>query len=62
MKKVLLATAALVLVSATPLLAADLPVKAPPMPEPVFTWTGLYFGGNVGWGWSSNCFHRAAAR
>jgi len=50
MKKVLLATAALVFVSATPGLAADLPVKAPPMPAPVFTWTGFYVGGNGGWG------------
>jgi outer membrane immunogenic protein len=54
MNKILLATAALVFVSATPGLAADLPVKAPPMPAPVFTWTGLYFGGNVGWGWGHN--------
>jgi outer membrane immunogenic protein len=50
-KRLLLASAALVLVSATPGLAADLPMKAPPMPQPVFTWTGLYVGGNVGWGW-----------
>jgi outer membrane immunogenic protein len=50
MKKLLLATAGLVLVSATPGLAADLSVKAPPMPAPVFTWTGLYVGGNGGWG------------
>jgi outer membrane immunogenic protein len=50
MKKVLLVTAALALVSATPGFAADLPVKAPPMPAPVFTWTGFYIGGNGGWG------------
>jgi outer membrane immunogenic protein len=54
MKNVLLATAALVLVSATPGLAADLPVKAPPMAAPVFTWTGLYVGGNGGWGWGQS--------
>jgi outer membrane immunogenic protein len=51
MKKVLLVTAALALVSATPGLAADLPVKAPPMAAPVFSWTGFYIGGNGGWGW-----------
>jgi outer membrane immunogenic protein len=28
--------------------AADLPFKAPPPPPPVFSWTGLYVGGNVG--------------
>jgi outer membrane immunogenic protein len=50
MKKFLLATAALVLASVTPGSAADLPVKAPPMPAPVFTWTGFYVGGNAGWG------------
>ena len=34
--------------------AADLPRKAPvytPLPPPVFSWTGFYVGGNVGWGW-----------
>jgi outer membrane immunogenic protein len=35
-----------------PVLAADVPapadIKAPPAPE--FNWTGLYLGGNAGWG------------
>jgi outer membrane immunogenic protein len=38
-------------------LAADLPMKAPvyapPPPTPVYSWTGLYVGGNVGYGWGS---------
>ena len=32
--------------------AADMPVKAPPLPPaPVYSWTGCYIGGNVGYGW-----------
>jgi outer membrane immunogenic protein len=35
-------------------MAADMPVKAPPMmPEPVSTWTGFYVGGNAGYGWDT---------
>jgi outer membrane immunogenic protein len=35
--------------------AADLPRKAPPapLPPPVYSWTGLYVGGNAGGAWSS---------
>jgi outer membrane immunogenic protein len=35
--------------------AAELPVKAPPAPQPSpppFSWTGFYIGGNVGAAWS----------
>jgi outer membrane immunogenic protein len=41
-----------VLLFASPAVAADLAVKAPVMPGPIFGWTGFYIGGNVGWGWS----------
>ena len=35
---------------ATSAMAADMPVKAPPPPPaPVYSWTGCYIGGNVGW-------------
>jgi outer membrane immunogenic protein len=36
--------------------AADMATKAPPpMPAPaVYTWTGYYFGGNVGYGWGKD--------
>jgi outer membrane immunogenic protein len=51
MKKLLLATSALVL--AGPAFGADLPVKAPPMvAAPVaFGWTGCYVGAHAGYGW-----------
>ena len=32
-------------------LAADLPVKARPIPVVVYNWTGFYVGGNVGYSW-----------
>lgn len=35
--------------------AADMAVKAPPLPVPeVWTWTGFYVGGNLGGAWSDN--------
>ncbi len=37
--------------------AADMAVKAqPPAPAPVYSWTGWYVGGNVGYGWSHRDF------
>ena len=32
-------------------LAADIVVKAPPPPAPVYGWTGFYVGGNIGYSW-----------
>src|SRR6185312_11250809 len=55
----LLATATAFLAANTlPVSAADLapaPVyKAPPAVfAPVFSWSGFYVGGNLGWGWAS---------
>jgi outer membrane immunogenic protein len=48
MRKLLLAGAAWGLLSAGAT-AADMPIKTPLPPVPVFSWTGLYAGGNVGW-------------
>jgi outer membrane immunogenic protein len=40
-----------------PAVAADMRVKAPvyktPPPLPVFSWTGVYIGGNIGYGWKT---------
>ena len=33
--------------------AADLPVKAPPVPA-IYSWSGFYVGGNAGYGWRDN--------
>jgi outer membrane immunogenic protein len=52
MKKLLLAGIAFAAV-AGPAAAADLPVYKQPVvvAPPVYTWTGLYVGGNVGYSW-----------
>ncbi|MFL9827221.1 outer membrane protein [Rhodoplanes sp. SY1] len=55
MKKLLLGTVALIAIAGTAS-AADLrmPVKAPPVIAPVFSWTGCYIGGYVGGAWAGN--------
>src|SRR5580765_7619808 len=40
--------------AAAPAIAADLPLKAPPLPPPpVFSWTGFYIGANIGGKWAN---------
>jgi outer membrane immunogenic protein len=59
MKMHLLASAAILAIAAASSAgAADLPMKAAPYvaPAPVFTWTGCYVGGHVGYGWSKPRF------
>jgi outer membrane immunogenic protein len=55
MKKLFLATTALVVLAATSAGAADMyarPAAYAPPPPP-YSWTGVYFGGNVGYGWGT---------
>ncbi|MTW17935.1 outer membrane beta-barrel protein [Rhodoplanes serenus] len=57
MKKILLATVAAVgMVGAASAadLSARMPVKAPPVIAPVFSWTGCYIGGFVGGAWGQD--------
>jgi outer membrane immunogenic protein len=60
MKKFLFATVGLagLLGMAAPASAADMAVKAPPPPvvAPIYSWAGLYIGGNGGWGTSHKCW------
>jgi len=48
-KQAAIGIAALCVLVGTPALAADMPIKAPPMPAPVYGWAGWYIGGNAGW-------------
>jgi outer membrane immunogenic protein len=52
-----LGVSAVLVASLSSATAADLPFKAPPVVAPVaYDWSGVYFGGNIGGGWSSNDF------
>jgi outer membrane immunogenic protein len=44
----LVAAAALGVATGETALAADMPLKAPPLPAPVANWSGFYIGGNLG--------------
>jgi outer membrane immunogenic protein len=51
MKKTLAAAATAIALASAPAFAADLPMKAAPMPVAVWSWTGFYIGAHVGAGW-----------
>jgi outer membrane immunogenic protein len=52
MKKLFLSTVAgAALFAVAPANAADMPLKAPPMVAPYYSWTGCYVGAHTGWGW-----------
>jgi outer membrane immunogenic protein len=55
MRKLLLATSALVVLAAGSASAADLRRPAyQPAPPPMYSWTGLYWGVNVGYSWGQD--------
>jgi outer membrane immunogenic protein len=51
MKNLLLVTLATLLSVTGAAMGADMPLKAPRLPIPVYTWTGFYLGANLGYGW-----------
>jgi outer membrane immunogenic protein len=53
LNRLLLASACAVALSGS-VLAADLPLQAPPPSAPVFSWTGVYIGGQIGYGWGED--------
>jgi len=56
-RKLLLSTVASAALLASPALAADMPVKAPPIPPALaWSWAGFYIGGHGGYGWKRNDF------
>jgi outer membrane immunogenic protein len=51
MKRFFVAAVAVASLFGSAAMAADLPVKAAPMPAAVYNWTGFYIGGNIGYSW-----------
>ena len=65
MKKLSLASIALVALNAGAAIAADLPVQAPAYRAPavvLFSWTGFYVGGHGGYAWTHKQWHEASDR
>jgi len=54
MHKSVLLLASLAALQATAASAADMPLKAPPVPYASYSWTGFYAGGEVGGGWATS--------
>jgi outer membrane immunogenic protein len=56
-RKLLLASVGAIALTGSAAFAADLPSRAPPPvylpPPPIFTWTGIYIGGQVGYAWGT---------
>jgi outer membrane immunogenic protein len=55
MKRFLLSSIAVIAFAGSPVLAADMALKAP-VYAPAYSWTGCYFGANGGGAWNSGSF------
>jgi outer membrane immunogenic protein len=55
-KKLFLASVGAITLTGSAALAADL-APPPPPPPPIFTWTGPYIGGQVGYAWGAGNFN-----
>jgi outer membrane immunogenic protein len=53
-RKLLLTSVSAAVLSSSAVMAADMAVKARPMPAPVPTWTGFYAGLNAGYAWGTS--------
>ncbi|QBR71810.1 porin family protein [Beijerinckiaceae bacterium] len=51
LRRILLATVSTIAIVGSAV-AADMPVTPPPIP--IFTWTGIYLGGQIGYAWGRN--------
>jgi outer membrane immunogenic protein len=55
MNKIIIATAAFVVLTTGRAMAADMPVPyGAPAPIPIYNWTGFYVGAHIGGGWNGN--------
>jgi outer membrane immunogenic protein len=61
MKRLLIGIVAVIALASTPTLAADIALKAPCCSTPVWSWTGFYVGGNVGYSWGSDRIDNSVA-
>jgi outer membrane immunogenic protein len=56
MRKTLLLSVSVVVLSSSVVMAADMAIKAPPQPTPapLPSWTGFYVGLNAGYAWGNS--------
>jgi outer membrane immunogenic protein len=57
MKKVIVAAAFAALATTTSAWSADMAMKAPLPPAPIWSWSGCYVGANGGYGWNNGNSH-----